>query len=452
MEDILASSFSPPLLREGTFHAPKQLLQFIMQSQQEDWWVYSIFWQATRDENDRLILSWGDGHFRGAKDSSHKASNYGKGERKIGREIQSFLCDFSHVDGFADGVDVADSEWFYMLSVTRSFVAGDDLFVQTFNSDSYAWLAGDHELQLYNYERAKEAHSHGVKTFVCISTCRGILELGSSDIIKEDWELVQLCKTLFGSESSTSTTRNNPTIPPIPDRNPGELFDIGILGQNEDSEVKVEGNVMNEEPENLFISEGPLYNRSSSRKRMRKSSGKGQEMAVNHMEAERQRREKLNHRFYALRSVVPNISRMDKASLLADAVAYINELKAKIQDLEQKVRDPCSSRDMQDTQSTVTTVDQQKVLMLSSSSYYVSHEIDVQFIGPEAIIRLLCQDVNYPSARLMDALRELEFQVCSASFSSIQDLMLHDVVVRVPDNGLTTVDALKTALQTRLRL
>ena len=38
-----------------------------------------------------------------------------------------------------------------------------------------------------------------------------------------------------------------------------------------------------------------------------------------------------------LRSVVPNVSKMDKASLLSDAVAYIEELKAKIQNLEAKV-------------------------------------------------------------------------------------------------------------------
>lgn len=90
-------------------------------------------------------------------------------------------------------------------------------------------------------------------------------------------------------------------------------------------------------------SDGPGKRPPAKKKRGRKPGLNRETPPVNHVEAERQRREKLNHRFYALRSVVPNVSRMDKASLLSDAVAYINELKAKIEELESQVNNLYSS-------------------------------------------------------------------------------------------------------------
>ncbi|CAN1331289.1 Transcription factor MYC2, partial [Linum perenne] len=60
----------------------------------------------------------------------------------------------------------------------------------------------------------------------------------------------------------------------------------------------------------------------------------GREEPLNHVEAERQRRGKLNQRFHALRAVVPNVSKMDKSSILGDAISYIKELRSKLQSRE----------------------------------------------------------------------------------------------------------------------
>ena len=59
---------------------------------------------------------------------------------------------------------------------------------------------------------------------------------------------------------------------------------------------------------------------------------------LSHVEAERQRRDKLNRRFCDLRAAVPTVSKMDRASLLADATAYIAELRARAERLEIEVK------------------------------------------------------------------------------------------------------------------
>ncbi|BBH03535.1 Basic helix-loop-helix DNA-binding family protein [Prunus dulcis] len=488
MEEIIASSSSPQFCQE-TSATCQQRLQFIVQNRPE-WWVYAIFWQASKDSNDQISLSWAGGHFKSSKDLASKRSNkvmnnyqpkfgFNNVERKkvINRGCAESLfqedledLDMRLVD---HGVgDVTDSEWFYFYSVslTQSFAAGhatNNILGRAFCSGGFVWLAGAHELQFYECERVKEARMHGIQTLVCIATPCGVLELASLDVIKEDWGLVHLSKSLFGSEnnriSKQGSRDGNAPVPfpesgmfsgpqkDFPDKgDTKEAAPINIGGSSSDSPSDSVGNFTSENTE-----------RTRLKKRGRSTNhGPGREsQLLNHVEAERQRREKLNHRFYVLRSVVPNVSKMDRSSLFADAVAYINQLKSKVEELEAKIqsqpRNPnmgnVSNLDHHSSQSTSSIVDFHHSSSNNNNNNNNNNkgagvvEVDVKILGSEAMIRVQCPDQDYPYAKLMNALKSLGLQVYHASISSVKEMMIQDIVARVP-YGFTSEEAMRMGI------
>ena len=143
---------------------------------------------------------------------------------------------------------------------------------------------------------------------------------------------------------------------------------------------------------------------------------------------------------------------MDKASLLSDAVVYINDLKARVGQLEAKIQAQPQKPGVDIGGQTSSIVDHHQTRPRLSSSYNNrvagAVEIDVKIVGSEAMIRVQCPDCDYPNARLMNALKDLELQVYHASISSVKELMLQDVVARVP-HGFTSDEAMRIAILKR---
>ncbi|CAN1157073.1 Transcription factor bHLH14 [Linum perenne] len=450
-ELIISPSSSSSVLTTPPPPAPptlQQRLQFLLQTQIPDWWAYAIFWQtSTAADSGRVFLSWADGHFQGSGDSPPKLT--------------------SSSDEFLDGggAAVSETEWFYVMSLTRSFNAGDGVAGKALTTGSLMWLTGSHELQFHNCDRAKEAQLHGVRTLVCIPADGGVVELASCDVIKENWGLVQQVKSLFGSDHSSSSIPKNHL--------PFSFADIGIIaGVQEDDYDDVNNNdkilpagsiplppsaggpayVDSEHSD----SDSPQLNKTTSnrvpKKRGRKP-GMSRGAPLNHVEAERQRREKLNHRFYALRAVVPNVSRMDKASLLSDAVSYIKELRSKIDDLEslgsgrKRVKLEIADNNADNNSTTTSVGDGGGCGGFGGGAA----EVEVKIVGSDAMIRVQSENVNHPGARLMAALRDVDLRVHHASMSCVNDLMLQDAVVRVPE-GMRKEELLRSAIVARLEL
>ncbi|KAM1655517.1 hypothetical protein ACFX1Q_008386 [Malus domestica] len=115
---------------------------------------------------------------------------------------------------------------------------------------------------------------------------------------------------------------------------------------------------------------------------------------------------------------------MDRSSLLADVVAYINQLKSKVEELKAKVQEQLqkpkkgnnasNNLDHHSSQSTSSIVDQHhnNISKSNRSAAAAVVEVDVKIIGSEAMICVQTPNQDYPYAKLMSALKCLGLQVC----------------------------------------
>lgn len=165
-------------------------------------------------------------------------------------------------------------------------------------------------------------------------------------------------------------------------------------------------------------------NEANNKRPSRKAPGSPRSrQSANHVENERQRREKMNRRFCELRAAVPNVSRMDKTSLLADATAYINQLRARVAQLEEQARQLAAARrDSPCSSPRVAAAGASELVQVSMAATEV------------AVVRVISAAQHAP-ASLMAALRSLELQVRHACVSRVNGITTQDVVVDVPSSA-----------------
>lgn len=211
------------------------------------------------------------------------------------------------------------------------------------------------------------------------------------------------------------------------------------------------------------------------KKRGRKPAN-GREEPLNHVEAERQRRERLNQHFYALRAVVPNVTKMDKASLLADATTYIQDLKAKMHDIEVERRalraqlEAFRGKEALDSMSPPQrlayasfrggdSVVQSALLEQSSCSTAIVDNgnamacmrcrLGVQvhcLVGGETLIKVQGGVENHCVAKVMKVLQDLQLQVKHASISTSREMVSQSLIVRMGDTYVFTENQLAVAI------
>ncbi|WOL07663.1 hypothetical protein Cni_G16410 [Canna indica] len=637
-----AKALAPTTAAPGAYfnqETLQQRLQALIEGPRESW-TYAIFWQSSVDiATGESLLGWGDGYYKGCEEDKRrqKAASAAEQEhrKRVLRELNSLISGNGGASSADETVEdeVTDTEWFFLVSMTQSFVNGAGLPGQAFFSGETSWILGADRLGMAPCERARQAKVFGIQTMVCVAVGSGVLELGSTQLIYQSSVITSKIRLLFDFKSpdmpSTTATgagswlspssvatpvvvdqgETDPSVLWLADPSLIEIKDSisptsgtaeisvskpsnqidsnhssSTLTENPSSSVQIQQSqshpnpqqhqhphltTSNQQPQPFFTrglnfsefanvsapsqslkpesveilnfsdskrnpspapaggsfpfshhqiaapvsddkkkrstgatsrlsnnDEGMLSFSSSPirltgvaatqvktsgceflgtadsdhsdlepslrevessrpaelekrpRKRGRKPAN-GREEPLNHVEAERQRREKLNQRFYALRAVVPNVSKMDKASLLGDAVSYINELRTKLQSLELDKESLQTQALKKERESTPGLPPEHDLHTVNGGGRCYGVEIEVKILGLEAMVRLQSQKVNHPAAKLMLALRELDLEVHYASVSVVKDLMIQQATVKM-SSRVYTQEQLNAALYSRL--
>ncbi|PUZ48396.1 hypothetical protein GQ55_7G242100 [Panicum hallii var. hallii] len=407
-------------------------------------WSYAFFWSISNAQPG--ILTWTDGFYNGEVKTRKIANSAeltaeqlvmqrSEQLRELYEALLSGECDRRAARPVASlsPEDLGDTEWYYVVCMTYAFRPGQGLPGRSFASNEHVWLCNAQLADSKAFPRALLAKGASIQTIVCIPLMSGVLELGTTDPVVEDPDLVSRATASFwemqfpacsqepSSSPSANETGKAADIIVFEDLDHNAMEEMITGGQELDESESLSNATlehitkeidefyslceeMDVQPlEDCWIMDGSFEvpsppqpaagasthdaatssmpvrgSRATSFTAWTRSASDSGEVAVlvieepqkllkkvvaggawasngggdttrtakesgirNHVMSERKRREKLNEMFLVLKSLVPSIYKVNKASILAETIAYLKELQRRVHELESS-REPIS--------------------------------------------------------------------------------------------------------------
>uniref|UniRef100_A0ACD5UT91 Uncharacterized protein n=1 Tax=Avena sativa TaxID=4498 RepID=A0ACD5UT91_AVESA len=197
-----------------------------------------------------------------------------------------------------------------------------------------------------------------------------------------------------------------------------------------------------------------------------------------HVMSERRRREKLNEMFLILKSLVPSIHKVDKASILAETIAYLKELEQRVEELEstQSSSRALMTRPVAETKGRrrhdmagkkfsagskrkaweLGDANTERDHLSKSKDDGPSNVVNVTVMGKEVHLEVQCRWKELLMTRVFDALKTLGLDVLSVQSSTPDGLLA--LKIRAQNAGSSAVapgmisEALQRAIGKRSKM
>ncbi|KAJ0229124.1 Transcription factor bHLH90 [Hirschfeldia incana] len=159
--------------------------------------------------------------------------------------------------------------------------------------------------------------------------------------------------------------------------------------------------------------------------------------------SERKRRERINQRIYALRAIVPNVTKMNKTGTISDAVDYIKKLLVDKQKLEDELRGfnkiECRGKIAAEEEESAMTKPQAEFFS-SRLNKKVNNEVylEVYETGERGfLIRVAQEHKRDGFKRLLEAVDSCELEIIDVNFTRLDLRVMTILNVKASKDGTT---------------
>ncbi|KAK6268903.1 hypothetical protein QUC31_013063 [Theobroma cacao] len=151
-----------------------------------------------------------------------------------------------------------------------------------------------------------------------------------------------------------------------------------------------------------------------------------QEFISKNLHAERRRRQKLSDRLLTLRSSVPIITNMNKATIIEDAITYIQELQKSSQVLTEQLLEMEGSSE-EGGKPMADEIDAAEDM----KNYGIKEDVNVTNIdGNKLLIRIILEKRRGCFTKLIEAMNYLGFELCETNVTTCKGAMLFSSCVQ----------------------
>ncbi|KAG6604087.1 transcription factor bHLH19-like [Cucurbita moschata] len=309
-------------------------------------------------------------------------------------------------------MEISSAKWLSDMDLESAFMDDfemnpfectlDELSFQTFSDESHtSHLDLENSVQTPPPPPAKQPRTSG--SWNNSSTTRQIASMAASS---SSSHIIS-----FGNSHSSSPPASNKLVGNNGNySNVKPKFEIGCEGNIDLSSVIPQGSYENN-PNCSPKYDGVGMKRGASAMNYRTAL-----VAQDHVIAERKRREKLSQRFVALSALIPHLKKMDKASILGDAITYIKDLqdRLKVAD-EEAAKSRVESVVFVNRSEDVSAVVEDDSSEENSSSDRAIPEIEARVSGKDVLLKIHGKKCKGCLSNILNHIEELNLTVLNSS-------------------------------------